>query len=313
MTHIIDIHGHLGDILYGEDIIYQKNISVPPGKDEDRYKSALNLATSRFINPNHKWFEFLLTEKSGQQAVKAHIPRNRACTLENLGKVMDANGITAMVILPVHPRVTFEDVLDASKVDSRIIPFTCIDYSLGKDAGKKLLEDVKKGAQGLKIHPILQSKSLLDEDTLEALRYWQETGKPVQPHLGVYYYYPPAERHLHRPEFGKYDDFRKLLSIFPDMTFIAAHTAGFEWEKLMEDGKKRENLYLDLSFASRLQLKTYLKTWPLERILYGSDWPWGEPEVTLKVIELTVKSEAQREMILYKNALQLGLTTSGDG
>jgi len=305
MNKIIDIHGHLGDILRGEDIIYQKNKMVPPSKDEDLYYQGLKLALSRFIDPNGKLFSYLLNEKSSQKVVNAHTPRNNACTLENMGKVMDDNHISGMVALPIHPYVTFEDVLEASKVDGRIIPFTSIDYTLGRNAGKKLLEDVKNGARGLKIHPIIQKKSLLDEDTIEALKYWNDTGKPVQPHLGVYYYYPTEERHLQSPENGKYDDFKKLLSLFPDIKFIAAHSAGFEWKCLIEDGINLDNLYLDLSFVSRVQLKTYLKKWPIERLLYGSDWPYGNPEITLKVIDLSVKDPQAKEMILYKNAERL--------
>jgi predicted TIM-barrel fold metal-dependent hydrolase len=305
MNKIIDIHAHLGDILYGEDIIFQNGKKVPPSKDEDFYYDGLKLALSRFINTNGKLFEYFLTEKSSQKAVKAHIPRNNACTLENMGQVMDDNQISGMVALPVHPYVSFEDVLEASKVDRRVIPFTSIDYSLGRDAGKKLLEDVKNGAQGLKIHPIIQRKSLLDEDTIEALTHWEQTGKPVQPHLGVYYYYPIEERHLQSPENGKYDDFKKIFSMFPNIRFIAAHSAGFEWKRLIEDGKDLDNLYLDLSFVSRVQMKAYLKKWPIERLLYGSDWPWGNPEITLKVIDLSVKDPEATEMILYKNAKRL--------
>jgi predicted TIM-barrel fold metal-dependent hydrolase len=302
---IIDIHGHLGDILRGEDIIYQKDKKVPSGKDEDFYYNGLKLALSRFIDPNGKLIGYFFNEKTAQRAIAAHTPRNSACTLENMGEVMEENGISAMVVLPVHPYVTFEDVLEASKVDSRIIPFTSIDYSLGKDAGKKLLEDAENGAQGLKIHPIIQRKSLLDEDTIEALKYWEQTGKPVQPHLGVYYYYPTEEGHLQSPEYGKYEDFKELFSMFPDIKFIAAHSAGFEWKRLIEDGKDLENLYLDLSFVSRVQLKTYLKKWPVERLLYGSDWPWGYPDITLKVIDLSVQDPEAKEMILYKNAKRL--------
>jgi hypothetical protein len=305
MKKIIDIHGHLGDILRGEDIIYQKNRMVPPSKEEDLYRNGLKFALSRFIDPNSKLFESLDNEKTSVISVKAHTPRNDACTLENMGKVMEDNNISAMVMLPVHPYVSFGDVLEASKVDSRIIPFTSIDYSLGRNAGKKLLEDVKKGAKGLKLHPIIQKKSLLDEDTIEALKHWKETEKPVQPHLGVYRYYPIEERHSNSPENGKYDDFKKLFSLFPDIKFIAAHSAGCDWKRLIKDGKNNDNLYLELSFCSRVQLKTYLKKWPVERILYGSDWPWGDPDITLRVVEQTVKDPNIREMILYKNAERL--------
>ena len=207
---IIDIHSHLGDILYGEDIIHQKGLSVPVSQAEKIYRKNFRLYLSKIINPNGRFFEKMLTEKSSQLAVKAHVPRNNACTLENAGRYMDSCGVSAMCVLPVHPYVRFDDVLKASKSDPRIIPFTSIDYSLGKDAGKKLLEDARNGARGLKIHPIIQRKSLLDPDTLEALGYWAETGKPVQPHIGVYYYYPGEDRDLQKPEYGRFDDFRDV-------------------------------------------------------------------------------------------------------
>jgi predicted TIM-barrel fold metal-dependent hydrolase len=57
--------------------------------------------------------------------------------------------------------------------------------------------------------------------------------------------------------------------------------------------------------VSRVQLKKYLRKWPIERLLYGSDWPWGNPEITLQVIELTVRDPQDKEMILYKNAERL--------
>jgi predicted TIM-barrel fold metal-dependent hydrolase len=305
MNKIIDIHCHLGDILYGKDIIYQKGAKLPSGKHEDQYRSFLKLALSKNINITTKLFSLLATEKVAMKAVPAQTQRNNSGTIENMSKIMGENNIAAMCMLPVHPYVTFEDLLKASKSDSRIIPFTSIDYSLGKDAGKKLLEDVEKGAKGLKIHPVIQRKSLLDEETIQALQYWKETKKPVQPHLGVFHYYPMEERHLNCPEYGKYEDFRKLLTLFPDIPFIAAHSADCEWKRLIRDGKNNDNLYLELSFSSRVQLRYFLRKWPVERILYGSDWPWGDPDISLKVIDLSVKDPEAKEMILYKNAERL--------
>jgi predicted TIM-barrel fold metal-dependent hydrolase len=305
MQKIIDIHSHLGDILYGKDIILKKGAAVPPSRAEEIYCANFKLALSRFINTNSRLFELLLNEKTAQAAVKAHIPRNNACTLENIGKTMDANGVSAMCVLPVHPYVTFEDVLKASNKDNRIIPFTSIDYSLGKDAGKKLLEDAANGARGLKLHPVIQKRSLLDDETLEALKHWEKTGRPVQPHLGEYYYYPLEDADRQIPEYGRYDEFKELLLRFPDIPFIASHSAGYDWKRLIRDGMKNDNLYLELSFSSRVQLKTYIKKWPADRILYGSDWPWGNPDITLKVIELSVKDPGVKEKILFKNAERL--------
>ncbi len=305
MSKIIDIHCHLGDILYGEDIIYKIGATVPPSKAEDIYKANFKLALSRFINTNIKLADLILNEKTAQAAVNAHLPRNKAATLENIGGLMDENNITSMCALPIYPYVTFEDVLKASKKDSRIIPFTSVDYSLGKEAGRKLLEDVEKGAKGLKLHPIIQKKSLLSEETIEALEAWKQTGLPVQPHLGVYYYYPLHELHMQSPQYGKYENFQKLLKRFPDIPFIAAHSAGADWKNLIRDGRNNDNLYLELSFCSRVQLRKYLKKWPTRRILFGSDWPFGEPKITLKMIELTVEDTEIREKILYRNVERL--------
>ena len=101
------------------------------------------------------------------------------------------------------PALSFEDYEVAHMVEPRCVPFTCIDYRLGKDAGKKLLEDSEKGAYALKLHPILSKRALDDPLTEEALRYWAETGKPVTSHCGAgMYYYPEINDQYATPEFG---------------------------------------------------------------------------------------------------------------
>jgi len=69
-------------------------------------------------------------------------------------------------------------------VEPRLIPYTSIDFRLGMEAGKKLLEDSERGAYALKLHPVLQMRALDDPLTEEALRCWAQTGKPVTSHPG---------------------------------------------------------------------------------------------------------------------------------
>lgn len=75
-----------------------------------------------------------------------------------------------MVSLPVLPNTSFEETLAASKLEPKILPFTSPDFSLPvKEMQEKLREDIRMGARGLKLHPILQNVKLTDKRTYAAV------------------------------------------------------------------------------------------------------------------------------------------------
>ena len=65
------------------------------------------------------------------------------------------------------------------------------------------------------------------------------------------------------------------------------------------------NVYADTALASRYEIKDYIENFGYDRILFGSDYPFGDPKDELcKIMDLSI-SQAKKEMILGHNLKRL--------
>ena len=61
------------------------------------------------------------------------------------------------------------------------------------------------------------------------------------------------------------------------------------------------NVYADTALASQYEIKDYIDNFGYDRILFGSDFPFGDPKEELcKILELSISQE-KKEMILGHN------------
>ena len=149
-TRIIDFHTHLGDIFHeNKNISFKAPQHLPKYKDpfkelgEGGYRAPLIADDPDALNTLIDAGQFRIWEKGSLQSVREEIERNR----------MDY-----IVSLPVLPNTSFEETLAASKLEPKILPFTSPDFSLPvNEMQEKLREDIRMGARGLKLHPILQN------------------------------------------------------------------------------------------------------------------------------------------------------------
>jgi predicted TIM-barrel fold metal-dependent hydrolase len=198
---IIDFHSHLGDIFAtNRNVIHKQNARM----DETAgYRDPfLDLSKNGFNEP-------LIDPSQSEEIVNLinmSMARTAANTLQHLTKRMDENGLDHVCLYPILPHIGFEDYLAASKIESRIIPFTSADWSCDPDEiGEKLLKDVEKGAKGLKIHPVLQPISLQNPKVSHVLKYWTKTDLPVVSHCGNNSYYnDPILQKTEYPESGEH-------------------------------------------------------------------------------------------------------------
>ena len=106
----------------------------------------------------------------------------------------------------------------------------------------------------------------------------------------------------------------QLTQVCPDTKFIIAHMGCYDWHKLgMIFNSVFENVWYDLSatvitYADspyRTQFEWVIRSVGVDRVLFGSD----QPVVTLlEALESFYKldfDDAERERILYKNAIEL--------
>tara|TARA_B100001964_G_C14198016_1_gene584368 strand:- start:1021 stop:1278 length:258 start_codon:yes stop_codon:yes gene_type:complete len=76
-----------------------------------------------------------------------------------------------------------------------------VDYGQDYDLAAAFRVDVKAGAEGLKLHPIIQSVRLDSDRTIEAVKAYAAHDLPILFHCGVSSYY--IDDRNQNPEFGK--------------------------------------------------------------------------------------------------------------
>ena len=215
MNKIIDIHAHLGDIFCGQNITFRTRLQRPDHIDDS---FAQNARDGFVFKAEGRTAEQLQDRMREGQNRLAH------ATCENLGKSMDDVQAAYSVALPILPYTSFDEHLAASRLDPRILPFSCPDYSLPQDETlEKLRQDIANGARGLKIHSVLSNLPMTDPRTLACIELFGNAGLPVLFHVGVSHYYTFGQPYKETPEYGGLDDFITVAHMFPDYDLIAAH------------------------------------------------------------------------------------------
>jgi predicted TIM-barrel fold metal-dependent hydrolase len=302
MEKIIDMHAHVGDICYpnGGALIEKKGI---------KKKRMFDLGSlSEWLNHRFDDGEVDFDSRLYKKLAEACLERNFAGTRENFKKSMVKAGITHSVALPVPPRVTFEDLKKPAQKDPSIIPFSGIDFTRDYDVQAALDQDVRDGAKGIKLHPIMQSEKLTSKRTFEAVEAFARHDLPVVVHTGVCHYYVKEEdkKQLERPEYGKIRDFIELVRAFPKVKFIAGHAGILQWLEIKEMAQVYKNLYIDCSFKGVKTVQDLIDAFGPERVIFGSDWPWGNRKPALRIMKKACKGDRYLEKrILYENAAEL--------
>jgi predicted TIM-barrel fold metal-dependent hydrolase len=201
-------------------------------------------------------------------------------------------------------------MLAASKLDTRILPFTSADYSLPIDElVEKLKLDVKRGARGLKIHPILQNISLTDPKVHAAVETIASYNLPIISHCGANDYYFPEETYPRNPEFGDVKYFIELAHQYPDISLVSAHAGGLmggELEILAEAVKDLNNVYVDTTFRSAQDIKKAVDFFGRDKVLFGTDNPFSTPKGSLEQVDKACAGDPElSNMILFENAASL--------
>jgi len=296
---IIDAHTHLGNILYpnGKELIYEKNVSKPAKDTQDL--NELLLMRSFGLGK-------LIYRLSHTSTTRGQIARGMTATLENMQQTMHDNNVSAHVIMPIAPYLTFEDLVEAKKQEPRIVPFTSIDFTKPHDVAAKLHEDVARGAQGLKLHPIIQCQSLRDRPTMEALQAFQKFNKPVLVHSGPSSYYLGSETELNRPEYGAISEIVHMVKTFPKIPFIIGHAGLFWVSEIRKSLADCQNVWVDTSFQSPGNIRKLVGTFGADKVMYGSDWPWGSQKPHIRTVEVACKGDQiLAEQIFSRNVKDL--------
>jgi sugar phosphate isomerase/epimerase len=299
---IIDIHTHLGDILApnGGDLIFRKGVR------KQRVLDLVTVAEWGLYNTNPV-SEWVLTTLFEDLVTKACRARNLTATLENCRLSMDQNGVEKSACMPVAPYVTFDDLKRAADADVSIIPFTTVDFSLNHEVEAVLKNHVAAGAKGLKLHPIIQQERLSSKRTLEVVEAFAPHDLPVLFHGGIQSYYLGKEKEeKQKPEYGDVKEAVKLSTAFPRVRFIVGHAGVLQYRDTIELFSGIKNVSVDVSFQSPKRIKELVKAFGAERVLYASDWPWGDRKTSIASVAKACEGDKSLERrIYYENAASL--------
>jgi uncharacterized protein len=302
MEKIIDIHTHLGDILYpngGEQI---EKIGVK----KKMFFDLISLS-ELLLHPD---FDGTIYESPIYPFItKASRARNLIATRENMRKSMNKYGIAKSACMPIAPYLTFDDLKSAAGLDDGIVPFTSVDFTTKFDITKisaKLKNDVKDGAKGLKLHPIIQSVSLADKRTFQVVEAFEPHGLPILFHCGISHYYPKNEEDRQVPEYGKINYAKELVTAFPKVKFIAGHAGLFEIGDVIEMLGSMKNVFVDVSIQSPKNVRKLIDLFGPERVLFASDWPWGNRGTPIRAVKKACKGdEGILRRIFFENSAEL--------
>lgn len=297
---VIDVHSHLGDILYnhGGHLIYRKGIPMPTGFNIVSYNESM---LQRSFGIGDKLYPLVKG-----WATRAERARNFAATLENMGESLDELGIDYTVCLPIAPYVSYRDLAEARRRDERILPFTSIDFALGAEAIKQVQDDIEDGALGLKLHPIIQCRSANDPLVHAVLKAIARYNVPVLTHAGVSHYYLGKESGLNQPENGDIPAIEAMVRAFPEINFVVGHAGLFQVKDVIKRLGDLDNVWVDTSFQPPETIEKLMQVFGTEKVMYASDWPYGYRPPAFKATKLACKGDAALEgMVFYENAAKL--------
>jgi predicted TIM-barrel fold metal-dependent hydrolase len=301
VDRIIDAHSHLGDILYpsGGSLIGKTGVAPAPAFD--------SIAISeRGLHRDPLGIGKVVYSLMRRWITRAERARNRTATLENFARSMQGAGVTDSVCLPLPPHVTFADLKSAATELPAVIPFTGIDFSKDEDPGPALEVDVKNGARGLKLHPIIQNVSLAGKQIEAAVRAFSAYRLPVLFHCGVSSYYLGDERKKETPRYGEIHDAAALVRAFPAVRFIAGHAGLFEVRDVMSLLGGCPNVWVDTSIQSVSRVRQLISTFGPDRVLFGSDWPFGNRPPAVEIVKRACRGDKGLERrIFFENAAEL--------
>jgi len=226
-------------------------------------------------------------------------------TVQSLVNNMIKSGIDYSVICSIatKPKQVSKIIDWSVKIKqqySSVIPFA----SIYPDQNYKESIDsvVSHNLIGVKFHPYYQNFTVDDKKFYPMYEYLQKNHLIVLFHAGHDIAFPKDDRVSPKR-------LAQIQKDFPDLKLIAAHLgAWLLWDEVYEY-MLDSSIFIDTAYIKGYitdeQMNKIFNNFSSKRILLGSDFPWGNQETDVSLIEKLDLSIEDKENIYYKNALKL--------
>jgi len=297
---VIDFHTHLGwNFTLGKKIdLWKKmkiNYSYPgEGKIDLNRHGALDFGKT-LNNKEKEIFKGVINLK--QYSFTYTIPN----IFDEMNRLQVERSVILAVKIPLMANNT-DNVLNSIKENPEAVKRLKVFASLNpRSLNKKgrLADWVGRGACGIKLHPLFNFFKPNSKSVYKIYELAQEFNLPIIFHTGLS---PAAPEYLRR--FVKIDDYLCAVRDFPKVRFILGHGGGYsDWTEAIEIAKKYENVYLETSGQPPKVISEFVKKIDINKILYGSDWPFYPMAISIAKTLLATESDKQvRKKIFYSNA-----------
>ena len=225
-------------------------------------------------------------------------------SLSSLKEQMSRDGVTLSVVhsIATNPRQQTNVNNFAMEInrDPAIVAFGSV-HPDAPDVLEELERIQAAGLKGVKLHPEYQQFYVNEERMKPIYRKISQLGLITLFHAGHDIGFPPPYHCM--PE--QLLDALKWL----DTPVVAAHWGGSCCGPAVLEKLCGENLWFDLSLGygviSKPVAQAIVDKHTPDRLLFGSDMPWHRPEWELRLVNSLDISDADREKILFRNALTI--------
>jgi predicted TIM-barrel fold metal-dependent hydrolase len=224
-------------------------------------------------------------------------------TVPNLVRDMGDLGIAHSIVLPIDLRIPSRNAastLAATRDEERTIAFGSVHPSK-RDRVERLEAQVAAGVRGIKMHPAVQA---FRPDARGAMQLYAACGRlgvPVLLHCGPVDIETPLGRY-----FSQVRHYERPIRENPRTQFVLGHAGALQSDEALALQRRYPNVWLETSSISLAQLRAILAEGDVERVVYGTDWPFYHQAIALaKVLVATEGRPELRRKILFDNAARL--------
>lgn len=251
-------------------------------------------------------------------------------TADGLQASMRRAGIGRSVVLPVatNPRQVVHINNTSAAVNERtaetgLLSFGCMHPDF-PDIRTELARIASIGIQGIKLHPVYQDADFDDPRYLRILDRAWELGLIVLVHAGLDVGFPGADRVspeivrraveaigqiragaavLVLAHMGGWRQWRRVLELLPD-TGVYLDTS-FSLGSMTSNGDGYYQTPDDLALLNGGQFVQIVRAFGAERVLFGTDCPWGDQAAELRRFCALPLTAAEQSAVLGGNAARL--------
>src|SRR3990172_9378713 len=243
----------------------------------------------------------------GWQAQQGTGRSGYAGTVEEYLDVLAADGIEKAIMVNMTPVADMRDALTSrgmtegeasaeaierlrrrnawtcavARAHEQLVPYLSLDPSMGEDGAlAELTVRVAEGARGIKLHPANQRYLPSDRRLWPVYEEAQRLGLPIISHSGLHF-------DARLPAYASPSAFQEVLEAFPKLTVVLAHLGHGFLDDSFAMAERYPSLVFDCSYVvegsadppaiSDEDAGAIFRRLGVDRVLFGSDWPWGHP------------------------------------